>query len=83
MQKNTDGKRGENAGAERRQLPPQPKPETTEIPKKYLTAETKGAPVGPQAPPTLLRSAYRKALHEAAPPPNGLPGQTATPRITS
>ena len=28
-------------------------------------------PVGPQAPPTLLRSAYRKALHEAARVPPG------------
>ena len=33
---------------------------------KNLTTEIMVDPVGPQAPPTLLRSAYRKALHEAA-----------------
>ena len=40
----------------RRQLPPEPKPKTAEIPKN-LTTETRVDPVGPQAPPTLLRSA--------------------------
>ena len=43
-------------GDERRQLPPEPKPKTAKIPKN-LTTEIMVDPVGPQAPPTLLRSA--------------------------
>ncbi len=45
-------------GNERRELSSQAKPETTKIPKKaYLTTELKVDPVGPQEPPTPLRSA--------------------------
>ena len=45
-------------GNERRELPSQPKPKTAEIPKNTcLTAGAMVDPVGPQEPPTLLRSA--------------------------
>ena len=43
---------------ERRELSSQPKPKTAEIPKNTcLTAGAMVDPVGPQEPPTLLRSA--------------------------
>ena len=41
---------------ERRQLPPEPEPKTADPPKN-LTNENMVDPVGPQAPPALLRSA--------------------------
>ena len=45
-------------GNERRELSSQPKPKTAEIPKNTcLTAGAMVDPVGPQEPPTLLRSA--------------------------
>ena len=43
-------------GDERRQLPSQPEPKTAETPKN-LTTQPMVDPVGPQAPPTLLRFA--------------------------
>ena len=43
-------------GDERRQLPSQPEPKTAETPKN-LTPQPMVDPVGPQAPPTLLRFA--------------------------
>ena len=45
-----------HAGDERRQLPSQPEPKTAETPKN-LTTQPMVDPVGPQAPPALLRFA--------------------------
>ena len=44
-------------GDERRQLPSQPEPKTAETAPKNLTTQPMVDPVGPQAPPTLLRFA--------------------------